>query len=79
MYLCSGKYVQFSKLNFLLHYSAVVGLPLTTMTQQEQQEFTASLDAALSWIARIQERLKANDKTQGTRDALEARLRETEV
>ncbi|XP_024909842.1 nesprin-3 isoform X2 [Cynoglossus semilaevis] len=78
MYLCSGKYVQFSKLNFLLHYSAVVGLPLTTMTQQEQQEFTASLDAALSWIASIQERLKANDKTQGTRDALEARLRETE-
>ncbi|XP_071327546.1 nesprin-3 isoform X2 [Trachinotus anak] len=48
------------------------------MTQQEQQEFTESLEAALSWMARIQERLKANDNTQGPRDALEARLRETE-
>ncbi|XP_008294505.1 nesprin-3 isoform X2 [Stegastes partitus] len=48
------------------------------MTQQEQQEFTESLEAALSWMRAVQERLKANDNTQGPRDALEARLRETE-
>ncbi|XP_056151881.1 nesprin-3 isoform X2 [Lampris incognitus] len=48
------------------------------MTQQEQQEFTESLEAALSWMQAVQERLRANDNTQGPRDALEARLRETE-
>ncbi|XP_029349675.1 nesprin-3 [Echeneis naucrates] len=48
------------------------------MTQQEQQEFTENLEAAFSWMQAIQERLKANDNTQGPRDALEARLRETE-
>ncbi|XP_070698326.1 nesprin-3 [Pempheris klunzingeri] len=48
------------------------------MTQQEQQEFTESLEAALSWMRAIQERLKANDNTQGPRDALQERLRETE-
>ncbi|XP_041669096.1 nesprin-3 [Cheilinus undulatus] len=48
------------------------------MTQQEQQDFMESLEAALSWMRAIQERLKANDNTQGPRDALEARLRETE-
>uniref|UniRef100_A0A8C2XSF9 Spectrin repeat containing, nuclear envelope family member 3 n=1 Tax=Cyclopterus lumpus TaxID=8103 RepID=A0A8C2XSF9_CYCLU len=48
------------------------------MTQQEQQEFMESLEAALSWMRAIQERLKANDNTQGPLDALEGRLRETE-
>ncbi|XP_068195214.1 nesprin-3 [Antennarius striatus] len=48
------------------------------MTQQEQQEFMESLEVALSWMHAIQERLRANDNTQGPRDALEARLRETE-
>ncbi|XP_041810004.1 nesprin-3 [Chelmon rostratus] len=48
------------------------------MTQQEQQEFMASLEVALSWMRAIQERLRANDNTQGPRDALEARLKETE-
>ncbi|XP_037652434.1 LOW QUALITY PROTEIN: nesprin-3 [Sebastes umbrosus] len=48
------------------------------MTQQEEQEFMESLEAALSWMRAIQERLKANDNTQGPRDALEIRLRETE-
>ncbi|XP_067469876.1 nesprin-3 [Thunnus thynnus] len=48
------------------------------MTQQEEQEFMENLEAALSWMRAIQERLKANDNTQGPRDALEARLRETE-
>uniref|UniRef100_A0A667XXG2 Spectrin repeat containing, nuclear envelope family member 3 n=1 Tax=Myripristis murdjan TaxID=586833 RepID=A0A667XXG2_9TELE len=48
------------------------------MTQQEQQEFRESLEAALSWMQAIQEKLRANDNTQGPRDALEARLRETE-
>ncbi|XP_071773491.2 nesprin-3 [Centroberyx gerrardi] len=48
------------------------------MTQQEQQEFRESLEAALSWMQAVQERLRANDNTQGPRDALEARLRETE-
>lgn len=44
-----------------------------------QQEFTENLELALSWMHAIQGRLKANDSTQGPRDALEARLRETEV
>lgn len=44
-----------------------------------QQEFIESLEVALSWMRAIQERLKANDNTQGPRDALETRLRETEV
>lgn len=48
------------------------------MTLQEQQEFTDNLDSAKSWMKAIQERLKANDNTQGPRQALEARLRETE-
>ncbi|KAF7650600.1 hypothetical protein LDENG_00123240, partial [Lucifuga dentata] len=43
-----------------------------------QQEFTESLQVALCWMRAVQERLKANDNTQGPRDALEARLRETE-
>ncbi|XP_069028530.1 nesprin-3 isoform X2 [Embiotoca jacksoni] len=48
------------------------------MTQQEQLEFMENLEAALSWMRAVQERLKANDNTKGPRDALEARLRETE-
>ncbi|KAM6912174.1 nesprin-3 [Xenentodon cancila] len=48
------------------------------MTQQERQEFMESLEAALSWMRAVQERLKTNDNTQGPRKALEARLRETE-
>lgn len=38
-----------------------------------------SLEVALSWMRAIQDRLRANDNTQGPRDALEARLKETEV
>lgn len=49
------------------------------MTQQEQQEFTARLQEADAWMKGIEEQLKANDNTAGSRDALEARLRETEV
>ncbi|KAI1895308.1 hypothetical protein AGOR_G00104950 [Albula goreensis] len=48
------------------------------MTQQEQDEFGESLEGALSWMQTVQERLRANDNTQGPRAALEARLRETE-
>ncbi|XP_045918592.1 nesprin-3 [Micropterus dolomieu] len=48
------------------------------MTQQEQQQFMESLETALSWMRAIQERLKAVDNTQGPRDALEARLKETQ-
>ncbi|XP_023208298.1 nesprin-3 isoform X1 [Xiphophorus maculatus] len=48
------------------------------MTQQEQQEFTARLQEADAWMKGIEEQLKANDNTAGSRDALEARLRETE-
>ncbi|XP_015250176.1 PREDICTED: nesprin-3 [Cyprinodon variegatus] len=48
------------------------------MTQKEQQEFTACLQEALAWMQSVQEQLKGNDNTQGPRDALEARLRETE-
>ncbi|XP_038163146.1 nesprin-3 isoform X3 [Cyprinodon tularosa] len=48
------------------------------MTQKEQQEFAACLQEALAWMQSVQEQLKGNDNTQGPRDALEARLRETE-
>ncbi|CAL1575732.1 unnamed protein product [Knipowitschia caucasica] len=48
------------------------------MPQLEQQDFMENLEAALSWMQSTQERLKANDNTQGPRDALEKRLRETE-
>ncbi|CAB1335489.1 unnamed protein product [Coregonus sp. 'balchen'] len=50
------------------------------MTHQEQQEilFMERLEAALSWMQAVQERLRVNDNTQGPRAALEARLRETE-
>nr|XP_019958626.1 PREDICTED: nesprin-3 [Paralichthys olivaceus] len=48
------------------------------MTQQEQEDFMESLEAALLWMQATQERLKTNDNTQGPLDALEARLRETE-
>ncbi|XP_033844711.1 nesprin-3 [Periophthalmus magnuspinnatus] len=48
------------------------------MPQQEQQDFMESLEGALSWMQSTQERLRANDNTQGPRDALEKRLRETE-
>ncbi|KAJ8411832.1 hypothetical protein AAFF_G00154700 [Aldrovandia affinis] len=49
-----------------------------SMTQQEQDEFGESLEGALSWMQSVQERLRANDNTQGPRAALEVRLRETE-
>lgn len=48
------------------------------MTQQEQQEFAARLQEAFAWMQAVQEELKANDNTAGPRDALEARLKETE-
>uniref|UniRef100_A0A8C4ZG76 Spectrin repeat containing, nuclear envelope family member 3 n=1 Tax=Gadus morhua TaxID=8049 RepID=A0A8C4ZG76_GADMO len=48
------------------------------MTQKEQHEFRESLEAALTWMRSAQERLRVNDNTQGPREALEARLRETE-
>ncbi|XP_061156675.1 nesprin-3 isoform X4 [Syngnathus typhle] len=48
------------------------------MTEQEERTFTDRLEAALSWMKAVQERLRANDNTQGPRNALEARLRETE-
>nr|XP_054594445.1 nesprin-3 isoform X2 [Nothobranchius furzeri] len=51
--------------------------PDPVMSQQEQ-DFKKSLEAAQAWILAVQERLKVNDITQGPREALEARLRETE-
>uniref|UniRef100_A0A4W4FR03 KASH domain-containing protein n=1 Tax=Electrophorus electricus TaxID=8005 RepID=A0A4W4FR03_ELEEL len=48
------------------------------MTQQEQHEFRESLEEALAWMQAIQERLRLSDNTQGPREELEARLRETE-
>ncbi|XP_051941650.1 nesprin-3 isoform X1 [Hippocampus zosterae] len=48
------------------------------MTEQEQQTFMERLEVALSWMKNVQERLRANDDTQGPLNALEARLRETE-
>ncbi|MEQ2177844.1 hypothetical protein GOODEAATRI_007820 [Goodea atripinnis] len=49
------------------------------MTQQEQQKFVDRFREALAWMQAIQEQLRANDNTAGPRDALEARLRETEL
>lgn len=54
-------------------------VPVSIMTQQEQQDFMEKLETAISWMRAIQERLKSNDNTQGPRHALEARLRDTEV
>ncbi|KPP72116.1 nesprin-3-like [Scleropages formosus] len=48
------------------------------MNGWEQAEFGQSLEAALSWMRAAQERLRLSDNTQGPRDALESRLRETE-
>ncbi|XP_061700254.1 nesprin-3 isoform X2 [Syngnathoides biaculeatus] len=48
------------------------------MTEQEQQMFMERLEVALSWMKGVQERLRANDNTQGPWNALEARLKETE-
>ncbi|KAJ8290269.1 hypothetical protein GJAV_G00010700 [Gymnothorax javanicus] len=58
-------------------YGKCSGFPCI-MTQQEQDEFSENLEGALSWMQAVQERLRANDNTQGPWAALEARLRETE-
>ncbi|KAJ8410160.1 hypothetical protein AAFF_G00201410 [Aldrovandia affinis] len=52
-----------------------------TMSQQQQEQdvFGQCVESALSWIRAVQERLRANDNTEGSRAALETRLRETEV
>uniref|UniRef100_A0AAY4D3G9 KASH domain-containing protein n=1 Tax=Denticeps clupeoides TaxID=299321 RepID=A0AAY4D3G9_9TELE len=47
------------------------------MTQPQQPDFEQSLASAVGWIQVVQERLKANDETRGTREELEARLRAT--
>lgn len=49
------------------------------MTQQPQEGFDRSVEDAREWMKAVQERLQVNDNTQGPREALEARLRETEV
>ncbi|KAM4662704.1 nesprin-3 isoform 8-T8 [Discoglossus pictus] len=48
------------------------------MTQLLQNEFETSMETAESWMKDIHEKLKENDNTQGPREALEHRLRETE-
>lgn len=48
------------------------------MTQQPQEGFDRSVEDAREWMKAVQERLQVNDNTQGPREALEARLRETE-
>ncbi|ELV12127.1 Nesprin-3 [Tupaia chinensis] len=48
------------------------------MTQQPQEGFDRSMEAAQEWMKAVQERLQVNDNTQGPRVVLEARLRETE-
>lgn len=49
------------------------------MTQRAQEDFSGSLEEAREWMRAVRERLQANDNTQGPRDALEARLWQTEV
>ncbi|KAG7461157.1 hypothetical protein MATL_G00207130 [Megalops atlanticus] len=49
------------------------------MTQEERDAFLQNLESALSWLKAVQERLRANDNTQGPRSALETRLRETKA
>lgn len=53
--------------------------PAGAMTEQPQEGFAGSVEAARAWMKAVQERLQTNDNTQGPRAALEARLRETEV
>ncbi|KAM5337404.1 nesprin-3 isoform 2-T6 [Glossophaga mutica] len=48
------------------------------MTQQPQDGFDRSVEDAQEWMKTVQDRLQANDDTQGPRAALEARLLETE-
>ncbi|XP_036986092.2 nesprin-3 [Artibeus jamaicensis] len=48
------------------------------MTQQPQDSFDRSVEDAQEWMKAVQDRLQANDDTQGPRAALEARLLETE-
>lgn len=49
------------------------------MTQRALDNFSGSLEEAREWMQAVQERLQVNDNTQGPRDALEARLWQTEV
>lgn len=49
------------------------------MTQQALEDFSGSLEEARAWMQAVQGRLQVNDNTQGPRDALEARLWQTEV
>ncbi|KAJ0009251.1 hypothetical protein NQD34_016666 [Periophthalmus magnuspinnatus] len=67
-----------SPLNQIYFMTFVFEVQSRAMPQQEQQDFMESLEGALSWMQSTQERLRANDNTQGPRDALEKRLRETE-
>lgn len=57
-----------------MHFPVAVPVPVTML-----EEFKENLQLALSWMEDVQRRLKANDCTEGPRDALEARLRETKV
>lgn len=44
-----------------------------------QREFLDGVEAARAWMEDVEKRLSAVDDTQGPRDALEARMRETQV
>ncbi|XP_039740078.1 nesprin-3 isoform X2 [Pteropus medius] len=48
------------------------------MTLRAQEDFNGSLEDAREWMRAVQEQLQINDNTQGPRDALEARLWQTE-
>lgn len=49
------------------------------MTLRAHEDFSRSLEEAREWMQGVQEQLQVNDNTKGPRDALEARLWQTEV
>lgn len=57
-----------------MRFPVALPVPVTML-----EEFKENLQLALSWMEEVQRQLKANDCTEGPRDRLEARLRDTKV
>lgn len=57
-----------------MRFPVALPVPVTML-----EEFKENLQLALSWMEEVQSQLKANDCTEGPRDCLEARLRDTKV
>lgn len=57
-----------------MRFPVALPIPVTML-----EEFKENQQLALSWMEEVQRQLKANDCTEGPRDRLEARLRDTKV